>query len=245
MFKRFMRSAAVQKSLGLILAAYMVLVKSTTRWTHERFELAEPVFEGRKGFVGLVWHSRFLMLNTLWFKDKQSPHILISLSRDGELVAHTAHFIGAKTIRGSSRKAGSEKDKGGSAAMVKMIEAIDKNDCVVMTPDGPRGPRQRLGTGPFRLARSSSAPIMHCSMSTRFRIQFKSWDRFVLPLPFGRGVIIWGTPVYVAGDATDQELQDYKDQIETEMNTNLAEADRRMGHDIVEPAGLKSETVKT
>ncbi|NNE57126.1 MAG: lysophospholipid acyltransferase family protein [Hellea sp.] len=236
MFKRFMRSSAVQKFLGFILALYMGFVKITTRWTHERAELADPVFESGKGFIGLVWHSRFLMLNSLWKKDKQFPHVLISLSRDGALVAHTAHFIGAKTIRGSARKAGSTKDKGGSAAMKKMIAAIEENDCVVMTPDGPRGPRQRMRTGPIRLARASNAPIITCAMSTRFRKQFNSWDRFVLPLPFGRGVIIWGTPVLVPADTSDMDLEKYRMQVETEMNELLAKADEAMGHIAVEPA---------
>ena len=239
MFKRFMRSTAVQAMLGFILAAYMVLVKYTTRWTSYRFDQVEPIIEDGKGFVGLVWHSRFLMLNAIWKRQWQNPHILISLSRDGALVAYTTRFLKLRTIRGSARKTGSTKTKGGSRALREMLSAIENNDCVVITPDGPRGPRQRLGDGPLRLAKMSSAPVLTCAMSVKNRIQFNSWDRFILPLPFGRGVIIWGTPISVPSDANDAALEKLKVQIETEMNELLKEADLKMGKDPVLPRDPK------
>ena len=236
MFKRFMRSSAVQASLGWLLAAYMVLVKYSTRWSIERAEVAAPVIGNGKGLIALTWHSRFLMLNSAWKKQWQLPHVLISLSRDGALVAYTTRFLGLETIRGSSRKIGSGKAKGGSAAMRQMRSALDSGACIVITPDGPRGPRQRLGDGPLRLAKMSGAPILPCTFAVRNRIQFKSWDRFVLPLPFGRGKIIWGSPVSVPADADDRKIETLRDQIEAEMNIFLIDADRALGHAAIEPA---------
>ncbi len=240
MFKRFMRSKAVQSLLGFLLAAYMVLVKYSTRWTIERADVAAPVIESGKGLIALTWHSRFLMLNAAWKKSWQKPHVLISLSRDGALVAYTTRFLGLKTVRGSTRKAGSHKAKGGSSALREMIAALDANACIVITPDGPRGPRQRLGDGPLGLSRLTGVPILPCTFAVRNRIQFKSWDRFVLPLPFGRGMIIWGTPLTVPADASDEELQNYKKTIEDEMNAFLKDADMRLGRDPVEPAEVKA-----
>ena len=230
-----MRSSVVQKSIGFLLAAYMVLVKYTTRWTIERADVAAPVINNGKGLIALTWHSRFLMLNSAWKKDWQKPHVLISMSRDGALVSYTTEFLGLKTIRGSSRKIGSEKSKGGSSALRAMKSAIDDKACVVITPDGPRGPRQRLGDGPLRLSKLTGAPILPCTFAVKNRIQFKSWDRFVLPLPFGKGMIIWGTPMTVPADADERDIKKYRDQIENEMNIFLADADRRLGHDPVDP----------
>ncbi len=235
MFKRFMRSKAVQSLLGFLLAAYMVLVKYTTRWTIERADIAAPVIDSGKGLIALTWHSRFLMLNAAWKKNWQKPHVLISLSRDGALVAYTTRFLGLRTVRGSTRKAGSQKAKGGSGALREMMAALENNACIVITPDGPRGPRQRLGDGPLGLSRLTGTPILPCTFAVRNRIQFKSWDRFVLPLPFGRGMIIWGTPLTVPADASDEELDNYKKQIEDEMNAFLKDADLRLGREPVEP----------
>ena len=133
-----MRSRIVQMMLGWCLAAYMVMVKYTTRWTVERQDVAAPVIANGKGVIALTWHSRFLMLNSAWKKSWQSPHVLISRSRDGALVSYTTKFLGLKTIRGSSKKARSQKDKGGLAAMRHMNDALSSGACVVMTPDGPR-----------------------------------------------------------------------------------------------------------
>ena len=85
MFKRFMRSNAVQMSLGWIVAAYMTFVKYTTRWDVERADQVEHIIDGGKGVIALVWHSRFMMLTSAWKKAYQLPYVLISRSRDGNI----------------------------------------------------------------------------------------------------------------------------------------------------------------
>lgn len=235
MFKRFMRSKAVQITLGFIIAAYMVLVKYTTRWEFEREDISAPVIGNGKGLIALTWHSRFLMLNSAWKKKWQLPHVLISRSRDGQIVAHTSHFLGLKTIRGSARKKAQKDTKGGAKASRDIIGALEQGGCIVVTPDGPRGPRQRLGDGPLRLAKLTGAPILPCTFSVKNRIQFKSWDRFVWPLPFGKGKIIWGTPVHIPGNISEKKLDSLRLEIENEMNLYLVKADTSLGHLATEP----------
>jgi len=236
MFKRFMRSSFVQKLLGWLVAQYMRLIKHTTRWEVRHPERVAEIIAGRKGVIALTWHSRFMMLTSAWRRDYQLPYIMISRSRDGAVVAATCKALGLQTIRGSAAKIGSSKAKGGSSAAMVAVDAINAGGCVVITPDGPRGPRQRLGDGALRLARMTGAPIMPCTFSVSRRKQFDSWDRFVLPKPFGKGLIIWGTPVYVPKQADDAEIERLRLQIETEMNALLSNADIVMGHTPVEPA---------
>jgi len=246
MFKRFMQSNAVQVSLGFLIAAYMVLVKYTTRWETQGFDQASDIIGNGKGLIALTWHSRFLMLNSAWKKSWQMPHVLISRSRDGAVVAHTSHFLGLKTIRGSRRKKVNQAIKGGAKASQDIITALESGGCIVITPDGPRGPRQRMSEGALRLARLSGVPILPCTFAVKNRIQFQSWDRFVWPLPFGRGKIIWGTPVYVPSDTTDTRINEIKDRIEDEMNIFLGDADRALGHDVTDPdMDFKSKNGRT
>ena len=239
MFKRFMRSNAVQITAGWLVAAYMTLVKYTTRWDVERADQVESIIKGGKGVIALVWHSRFMMLTSAWKKTYQLPFVLISRSRDGEIVAHTSRFLGLKTIRGSAKKAAkgnmAAKAKGGAKAGLDIVTALENDGCIVITPDGPRGPRQRLGDGPIRLAKLTGVPLMPCTFAIRNRKQFNSWDKLVLPLPFGKGKIIWGTPVTVPADADERTIEHIRERIENEMNIFLADADRAMGHDVVEP----------
>lgn len=237
MFKRLLRRPAVQSGLGWTLAQYMRLIKRTTRWEIRHADRVSHILGSNMGVIGLTWHSRFLMLNAAVKDGELDPYILISRSRDGAVVAGTCKALGLKTIRGSAKKAG--KDKGGDAAAAAALSAIRSGGCVVITPDGPRGPRQRLGQGPLRLARATGAPIMPCVFSVTRRKAFDSWDRFILPKPFGKGLIVWGTPVSVASETSDEALETLRLSIETEMNSLLAQADRELGHDAIEPASIQ------
>jgi len=233
-FKRLLRRPAVQSGLGWSIAQYMRLIKRTTRWEIRHADRVDHILGSGMGVIALTWHSRFLMLNSAWKEDELDPYVMISRSRDGAVVAGTCKALGLKTIRGSRKKKG--KDKGGDAAAAHAMTAVRSGGCVVITPDGPRGPRQRLGDGPLRLARATGAPIMPCTFAVARRKEFDSWDRFILPKLFGTGLILWGTPVSISADTSDDSLEAIRLEIETEMNTLLAEADKELGHAPVEPA---------
>ena len=234
MFKRLLRRPGVQSTLGWSVAQYMRLIKRTTRWEFRYAERVSHILGSGNGVIALTWHSRFLMLTAAWEADELDPYVMISRSRDGAVVAATCKALGLKTIRGSRPKKG--KDKGGDAAAAGALTAIRSGGCVVVTPDGPRGPRQRLGEGPLRLSRATGAPIMPCTFAVARRKQFDSWDRFVLPKLFGKGLILWGTPTAVPAETSDADLKAIRLKIETEMNALLAEADIQLGHEAVDPA---------
>ena len=220
----------MQATLGGLVALWMTLVKYTTRWEILYSERVEPIIEGGNGVIALTFHSRFLLLTSAWKRHYQHPHVLISRSRDGAVVAWTCHWLGLSTVRGSARNAAKTKIKGGGKAGREILDAIDNGGCIVITPDGPRGPRQHVPIGPFRLARLSGAPIQPCTFSIAKRRQFDSWDRFILPLPFGRGRIVWGTPVEIDPDASDADIEVTRTRVEAEMNALMAEADAALGH---------------
>ncbi|MGB3457555.1 MAG: lysophospholipid acyltransferase family protein [Litorimonas sp.] len=233
MFKRLMRSTLFQALLGGLIALWMTLVKYTTRWEVLHPERAAPIIKGGGGVIALTFHSRFLLLTSAWKRRFQHPHVLISRSRDGAVVAWTCRWLGLSTVRGSAKNAAKTKVKGGGAAGREILDALEGGGCIVVTPDGPRGPRQRVPLGPFRLARISGAPVLPCTFSVARRKQFDSWDRFVLPLPFGRGRIVWGTPETVPADAEDNAVEAIRARVEAEMNALMADADRAMGHEPV------------
>ena len=241
LFKRFMRSNTVQAILGWLVAAYMVLVKYTTRWDVTLPDETRAIIGNGKGLIALTWHSRFLMLNAAWKKRYQTPHVLISRSRDGQIVAHTSHFLGLKTIRGSTKTGKDVSAKGGEEAGRGITLALKTGGCIVITPDGPRGPRQRMSLGALRLAKMTGAPIVPCLFAVKNRKVLNTWDRLVLPLPFGRGRILWGVPITLAPDADDAHLKHVQAMIETSMNQLLSEADSDMGHTPIMPEERKAK----
>lgn len=242
MFKRFMNLKFVQMSLAFLLASYMRLVRRTTRWEFDGLDVSRPLQDSGEGFVAVVWHSRFMMTNAGWSKMPQTPHMLISKSRDGNLVAYAAEFLGVKTIRGSRRAKFKDKDKRGAGALRDMIDVLNRGDCVIMTPDGPRGPRMIMCEGPLRLAKLSGAPIIAYALSVSNNKLFNSWDRFMLPLPFGRGKIIFAGPVQLAKDASNEDVEVARKELEDLLNQASQKCDHEMGSEIILPAAEKDKT---
>ena len=226
----------VQVAFALFLRGYMGLVRRTTRWQVEGLDVSVPLQESGEGFVACIWHSRFLMANAGWTKMVQKPHFLISKSRDGDLVATIAKFFGINVIRGSRRAKYKDKDKRGSGALREMIDVLGNGDCVVMTPDGPRGPRMRMGEGPLRLAKLSGAPIIAYALSVSNNKLFNSWDRFMFPLPFGRGKMIFAGPIRVDKNASNADIEDARKKLEDILNQASQSCDLAMGSEVILPA---------
>ena len=147
----------------------------------ERLEQARR--EGRSVLIA-IWHGRIL----LPILEHQNEGIvpMISLSRDGEMIARTVEKLGYGTVRGSSSRGGREAMTA-MAAQLKTPGTI----CAIM-PDGPRGPRHTLKAGVVQIARESGALILPMSWGARRPIRFSSWDRFQLWRPFSRAVVLYG-----------------------------------------------------
>ena len=238
-WKKFKRSDGLRNVGCYILAMYIRLVWATGRWEIRNGEQAETFWREKTPFIISFWHGRMLILPCMW-PTTAKMHMLISMHRDGELIARAIGYFGHGTVRGSAAKPGSNKDKGGAAALRGMLKALKANEYVGITPDGPRGPRMRATDGIVTVARVSGVPIMPCSFSCRGRVLLGTWDRFLLPLPFARGVILWGDPIYVARDASPEVLQAAKLQVEAALTAVTHAADAIMGVDTVEPEPVEA-----
>lgn len=236
MLKRLIRTRWFQAVVGWLLAGYMSLVQHTTRWEVRGLDAIEPIWAGGQGVIGCLWHARILMTVAGWPKNVQPASILISRSADGEFVARAAKAHGIGVIRGSGRNPKKDKQKGGVAAFRAMCDHVNAGGCLAITPDGPRGPRMRVTPGAVRLARTTGAPMMAFAWSTTRRHVFNSWDRFILPYPFSRGVFVWKGPI-AAPDSNDPEaLETTRIALEAAMIDAAREADEATGHAAIEPA---------
>lgn len=236
--KSLLASAPVQALIAGLLAGYMSLVKATTRWEVRGLEHAQPVWDSQAGLVGAVWHGRILMTIAAWPKTVQPAGILISRSKEGDVVARVAAHHKVQTVRGSSRNKKKSKQKGGVTAFREMVRWIKGGGCMAITPDGPRGPRMRASLGAVKLANAAGAPILGLGWSTRHALVFNSWDRFVLPLPFGRGVIIWTEPLTLPRDPDRAQLELARAELEARLIAATQQADAACGRPVIEPAAV-------
>lgn len=236
MLKQLLGNPVAQFLIGKTIGFYMLLVGWTTRWRKVNRAVAERFWAEGGGAIACVWHGRFMLVYKLWKFDGtvQPAKFLISASREGGVVTHASQTVGADVIRGSAAKG--RQRKGGFEALRDMKRHIDAGGIVGMTPDGPRGPRMRAKLGPIQLAKLSGAPMLPMAWSTNHRMTMGSWDRFLLPLPFGRGALVWGEPIHVPRDADNEAMEAARLALEVELLRISNEADRLCGAPLIEPA---------
>lgn len=136
---------------------------------------------------------------------------MISRHSDGDLAAATIEKFGVKTARGST-------SKGGMSAFRQIIKMINQGLIAGITPDGPRGPARRLQEGVISLGQISQRPIIPVSFSARHALRLKSWDRFLVPLPFTSASMVYGEPIMIPRKMDDAMKENYRIMVEEELN---------------------------
>lgn len=168
------------------------------------------------------WHSRILLISHLY--KRQNALILVSRSKDGEIIARILQRQGHEPLRGSS-------SRGGLRALSGMIRKMKQSGRpAVVIPDGPRGPRHRVQPGIIMLAKKTGFPIVPVTYSARHRKVFNSWDRFVLPAPLTRCKVVFGDPLSVPPDIGKGEEVRYAGLLQEELCRITTRADAAFGH---------------
>lgn len=223
---RPLRNPVVQAILAWLLAAWMRFCFATIRWTCENEAVAEAVWKRGGGVLCAFWHSRIGLSPACWPLDRAQPaKALISLSPDGQFIAKAVARQGFPAIRGSSsNKDKADRAKGGTQALRDGLKQL-RVGALAITPDGPRGPVREMAEGLPLLAKLSKAPTLFIGMSCNPAIRLGSWDRAVLPLPFGKGAIVWDVANYPA----DAELAEVAADWTERLNAVEARADALSG----------------
>jgi len=222
------RKPLVQRLVAALAAGLMGMVRRTTRWQTINAEAAGPAWNGRAPVIVAFWHNRLALMPACW-PSRQPFHMLISSHPDGRLIARAVEHFGFGTIAGSSTR-------GGGDAMRALVRALKGGASVGVTPDGPRGPRMTVGDGVLALARLAGVPILPAAVSVSRRVVLRTWDRLIIPLPFGSGAMIWGDPITVPRDADDAALDALRLRLEQEMTRVSVQADTLTGHIAILPA---------
>jgi lysophospholipid acyltransferase (LPLAT)-like uncharacterized protein len=213
--KRITRSRAVQEALGLLVAGYLKLVHRTNRFVMEpadAYDRIGPLMP----VIAAMWHGQHFMIH---FAKRSTDRAasLVSRSGDGEFNAIALRHLGIRAIRGSGARGRDIRKKGGVSAMRGMMRALGDGEMVVMTADIPKISRV-CGEGIVILAQLSGRPIVPVAVVTSRRIDFKSWDRASIGLPFGRGAIVLGNPVHVPREADERALEALRQTVERELD---------------------------
>lgn len=150
----------------------------------------------REASVFALWHNRFLFSATM-VPRRVLEHcgVLVSASRDGEYVSTVLKCFGIQVIRGSS-------SRGGTHALFELCKAVKEGINVVLTVDGPRGPRYTVHPGAVAIARKCDVAIIPVAINAKRKWQLKSWDALQIPKPFSKVELVFGEPYKQDNDAT-------------------------------------------
>jgi len=172
------------------------------------------------------WHGRLLMMPFAHpgvYRARPTT-ILISQHRDGEYITRIARRLGLTVVRGSAARDGAQ-------AFRQLVHTLREGQDVAITPDGPKGPRHRVKSGVVELSRLSGMPILPVAFGARPRRILESWDQFLVPRPFGRGVFVWGEPIYVPLELSKSDGVKYRALLAERLDAVTAEADSRAASD--------------
>lgn len=194
--------------------------------TLRRMDIGRQYPEGcwAKGerIIVAFWHERLLMIPFVHpgVHRKRLATILISQHRDGEYITRIAWRFGLTVVRGSATR-------GGAQAFRQLVHTLRERQDVAITPDGPKGPRRQVKSGVIELSRLSGMPILPLAFGAWPRTILKSWDQFLIPHLFGRGVYVWGEPIYVPAELSKTDGEKFQGLLAERLDAVTAEADSR------------------
>lgn len=191
----------------------------TVRWV--RNDYADPTrYNPEVPSIIAFWHGRQLMMAPLNRRSgtKKEVYTLISPHRDGKIISRAVGLLGIRTIAGSS-------NRGARQAALSIVRTIREGETVAITPDGPKGPCQKVKPGVARIAQMTGAQLFPFAYGATSKWKARSWDGMILPKPFSKGVCIVGDPITVPQDANEEVLAEYLTRIEDALNKVTDEVD--------------------
>jgi len=195
----------------------VILIGMTCRTVFIGREFERSLLEKHIGPLYALWHGRIFYLPYI-YRWRKRIHCLVSPSIDGEIIARMLRLFGLSVIRGSSYK-------GGGKAFRELIRVTKRGDPVAIIVDGSRGPAFKVQGGIVHLAMLSGVPVLPITYGAERAIFLNSWDRFLIPKPFSRLVVVYGEPIYISRGASIKEIEEKRRELERRLMEITEKAD--------------------
>ena len=174
----------LSRKIGVVIIPPTLFVVMKLLWFtyKKRYHFIDEPIEGQ--CIAVTWHAELFISPQVYRKlrKKQKTSAIIAQHFDGELIARTFNFLNISPLRGSSRR-------GAKSVLIAAIKSLKEGNSIMISPDGPKGPRYSMSDGAVSLALRSTLPLMVVNYKPSSYWQLKSWDKFVIPKPFSNLVI--------------------------------------------------------
>ena len=215
--KRFSKTNIGQKLIGFLFYSITSLISRSIKWEYLVENEKSNIFNSDKKYIFCCWHNR-LFLGPHLLPRNRIINALQSSHSDGMVTSVAFKYLGMNVILGSSKK-------GGMQAFRKMVKCIQSGESIAITPDEPKGPKEKVKEGIIKLAQITDTSIIPLVWATKKFKLINSWDSFVLPYPFSKGVYSFGKPIKVKKKVNEEELEFVRQNLENEIKrlTKLVE----------------------
>lgn len=210
------------RALGLAFAQYLKAVRRLNRFVVEPVDLATNAKRHHPAIMAM-WHGQHLMMPFARPPGFPKVYAMVSRHRDASAQAVALRSFGIEAVRGSGARGDRVREKGGARALLTLKRLVDGGATVAMMADVPKIARV-AGLGIVTLGRLTQRPIVPVAVATSRRLDFKSWDRASLGLPFGRGAIVFGEPILVPDGADAEAMEAARRTVEAGLDSVNARA---------------------
>ena len=207
--KRFSKTKYGQKSIGFLFYLMTKFICFSIKWKCYDEIQKSNIFNNKNQYIFCCWHNR-LFLGPHLLPRNRIINALQSSHSDGMITSIAFKYLGMNVILGSSMK-------GGMQAFRKMVKCIQNGESIAITPDGPKGPKETVKEGVIKLAQITGIPIVPLVWSTKKFKLINSWDHFVIPFPFSKGVYTFGEPIYVDKKINENNFEILRLEVESEI----------------------------
>ena len=209
MLKRLSNHKFFLKLFANFVFLSLWIIKATSSWRGINEEIIKNELSNKKSLIVLIWHHQLMGSTFSWkFKSKLRP---ISTShRDGQLSTLVQKKFGLDPLL---------RKKDNPTFLIKNISnAVQNGDCIYITPDAPHGPPKKINTNIYKLCQKFNLNIAILSFHTNKYFRLNSWDKLKIPLPFSKGIYLWGNEIIRPEDYKNEI--DFNLKITNELNNN-------------------------
>jgi lysophospholipid acyltransferase (LPLAT)-like uncharacterized protein len=190
------RGGRRERLLGVAAGLFIRALRRTVRLRFAGEETVRAWERSHRRFILAFWHRHLLLMRYAYRGDRMT--VLISQSRDGEIIASAMAHLGLGAVRGSS-------SRGGALALREVVRQARSGSDLGFTPDGPRGPAKRAQPGVVLAAAATGLPVVPVAVGASRKVLAGSWDRTIVPLPGCRVVIAFGEALEVPREGRPEE----------------------------------------
>ena len=213
--KKLLKKKFVQNILGFFTFLYIRAVNFTSSIQFENESIPKQFWNNDKPFILAFWHSQLMMIGFSWKKNK-NVNILASSHSDGRFGAIVGKYFNLNNIQTS------KKNK--SMSLRSIFKLLNDNNYIGITPDGPRGPKEIVSEGIIKIAKSSKVPIIPIGFWSSKNFKLKSWDSFLITLPFSKCSFVWNKPLEIPYNIQENQIQHYQKLLQEKINQSVKKA---------------------